>query len=193
MKAINNEVLEPLLPREAVQTLETKEWGSEKWYAVLRAVGPHVAGQGNTQGFLTRSESFGIKTLTKETLGEDGIKGWRGLHQESKQNCYTSKYLAAPWVRIADPCNMFDHVDGEGAWVCCWLPCCIALCPCTLTVSLLGCLIGAGRDGYNFSKKGLVRPLDDNKGIKLGLFPKQPVRGPEIQVMQEAHLCSTGS
>ncbi len=168
------------------ETIESKGMGSEKWHMLLRMVGRHLAGQGTNPGFLDKKESFTVKTLTKETLGEVRLVSWRGLHQDSRQNCYTSKYFMAPWDQIIDPCNMLALRDGEGAWICCWLPCCIAVCPCTLTVSVLYCLFGVGKDLHNFSKKGLTQ-LDDSKGIPMGLFSKKPNKGPERQIMQEKY------
>jgi hypothetical protein len=174
-----------LLTDQEDQTIvESSGMGSEKWHTLLRAVGPHLAGQGETPGFLSRIESVRVKTLTKETLGDVPLAGWRGLHQDSKQNCYTTSYLKQPWALIFDPCDLICE-DTCVAWVFCWLPCWIALCPFTLTASLLGCLAGTGRDVYNFSKKGLMLPLDDSKGIPWEWFSKKPHQAPKIQVMQE--------
>ena len=102
---INNEQRKPLLSDEKVQVVENKGMGSKKWHTLLRAVGPHLAGQGGRPGFLSKAESFTVKTLTKETLGEVPLLGWRGLHQDSKQNCYTTTYLIKPWALTLDPCD----------------------------------------------------------------------------------------
>lgn len=194
MKIFNkkpNEVLEPLLIHRIDPVIENKEMGSEKWHKILRAVGPHLAGQGNTIGFLDRTDSFKIKTLTKETLGEVAIQSWRGLHQDSQQNCYTCLYLTKPWELTYDPC---DLEDNQGAYSVLWAPCWIGICPLTLTASILSSCIGAFRDVYNFSKSGLIRPLKDkdNKGIPLGLFYKNSVQGSETQVMQDEHIHAPG-
>ena len=181
----NNEQCKPLLSDEKIQIVEHKGMGSEKWHTLLRAVGPHLAGQGGRPGFLSKAESFTVKTLTKETLGEVPLLGWRGLHQDSKQNCYTTTYLIKPWVLTWDPCDTESRIDPGGARLFCWCPCWITLCPLTLTASLLGCFGGLGRDIYNFSKSGLRQPLTANKGILLGLIPKKTNQGPERQTMKE--------
>jgi hypothetical protein len=172
----HNSLLQPLL---------TKGMGSEKWHLMLRAAGQHLAGQGNIPGFLNRTDSFKIKTLTKETLGEVTAQSWRGLHQDSQQNCYTYLYLTKPWISTCDPCHTASRVEPFCAWLLCWMPCWVSLCPLTLTSSLLGGLTGMSRDIYNFSKNGLAQPLDDNNGISLGLFSKKSVQKPERQVMQD--------
>lgn len=172
-----NHLLQPLLIKKGI--------GSEKWHLLLRAAGQHLAGQGNTPGFLSRTDSFKIKALTKETLGEVSTQSWRGLHQDSQQNCYTYLYLTKPWITTCDPCDAASRLDPFCAWLICWMPCWVSIFPLTLTSSLLGCLIGTGRDIYNFSKNGLAQPLDDGKGIPLGLFSKKLAQGPKIQVMQD--------
>ncbi len=187
---INNEQRKPLLYDEKVQVVENKGMGSKKWHTLLRAVGPHLAGQGTSPGFLTKIESFTVKTLTKETLGEASLANWRGLHPDSKQNCYTTTYLIKPWALTCDPCHVLTNKntkneDGTALWGAFWCPCWIALFPLNLTASLLGCLGGLGRDIYNFSKSGLTQPLSANKGILLGLAPKKPNQGPERQMMKE--------
>lgn len=177
---INNEQRKPLLDDEKVQVVENKGMGSKKWHTLLRAVGPHLAGQGAKLGFLSKTESFTVKTLTKETLGEMPLLGWRGLHRDSMQNCYTTAYLIEPWCVTWDPCDSKSRLDH----IYCWCPCWITLCPFTLTASLLGCLIGCGRDVYNFSKKGLPNRLSDRNGILLALNSKKN-QGPERQIMKE--------
>ncbi len=167
------------------QAFESKGMGSEKWHTMLRMVGRPLAGQGNTPGFLSKTDSFTVKTLTKETLGTISFAGWSGLHQDSQQNCYTITYLKKPWALTCDPCDAESRQDPFAAWCFLWCPCWTALCPFTLTASLLGCLVGIGRDVYNFSKNGLMQPLDDSKGIRLGLFSQKPTLGPERQVMDE--------
>ena len=105
---------------------------------MLRAAGRHLAGQGNRPGFLSPVDSFTVKTLTKETLGEVTLAGWRGLHQDSQQNCYTITYLTKPWMLTCDPCDTENREDPFCAWVICWMPCWITICPFTLTFSTGG-------------------------------------------------------
>jgi hypothetical protein len=183
----NNEQRKPLLSDEKIQIVEHKRMGSEKWHTLLRAVGPHLAGQDGRPGFLSKTESFTVKTLTKETLGEVPLLGWRGLHQDSKQNCYTTTYLIKPWALTCDPCHVLNP-EAHAIWCSFWFPCWITLCPLTLTASLLGCFGGLGRDIYNFSKSGLRQPLTANEGILLGLIPKKTNQGPERQTMKEERL-----
>jgi hypothetical protein len=180
----NSEQYEPLLAnKEEDKSTENKRMGSEKWHKLLRAVGPHLAGQGSSPGFLSKAESFTVKTLTKETLGEVSLVNWRGLHPDSKQNCYTTTYLIKPWALTSDPCDAESRQDPFCAWCLCWCPCWTALFPLNLTASLLGCLGGLGRDIYNFSKSGLTQPLTANKGILLGLMPKKTNQDSARQVI----------
>lgn len=181
----HSQLLQPLLTNKEDPVIESKGMGSEKWHLMLRAIGRHLAGQGNAPGFLDRTDSLNIKTLTKQTLGEIAPQSWRGLHQDSQQNCYTYLYLTKPWVSTCDPCDTASRVEPVCAWLICWMPCWVSICPLTLTASLLGGLIGTGRDVYNFSKNGLAQPLDDSKGIQLGLFSNNPAHRPKRQVMQD--------
>ena len=116
----NNEQCKPLLSDEKIQIVEHKGMGSEKWHTLLRAVGPHLAGQGGRPGFLSKTESFTVKTLTKETLGKVTLLGWRGLHRDSKQNCYTTTYLIKPWVLTSpcDPCDTGRQMEPGTRRVC---------------------------------------------------------------------------
>jgi len=172
--------------------------GSERWHALLAAVGPKIAGQkeGEAKGYLSPKDSLKVKTLTKETLGE--LTFQRGLHPDTRKN-YSSIYCELPWskcynelISCQDQSSQNANPGNELSCFICGICYSACTCPCLTFLSLCCGLAGSCKDFYNLSKKGFV--IDDSKGIELGLpanfFTKTLTRvvssSPERQIMDSA-------